>query len=288
MAAGEDHDVLMREMREFDNYIGKVLTDATDDETDGSEHSASREVSVGEFVQSVIDCGAGSLKQAYKNAVPNYAWLHPSTLRKQRNGGEKQRRKPDSSPLAGLFSLASNARRRLDLARSAHPPEATNPQSLPEDGPPPRLARRSASHGLDEAPAKAGREHSWPWREGSQHREGSQQGSQHRKAPGSARPHARRRSIVVPTEMLFSLAYYNWMGKNNHFTEICCSTDAGSYLRFIDSCITHVKAQGPSRTCNESKEEEEEAPPSAPVLPSQYRTEKSVDVRPGGNPGAKR
>ena len=34
-------------------------------------------------------------------------------------------------------------------------------------------------------------------------------------------------------------------------------TKAGSYLRLIDSCITHLKAQGPSRTCNESKEEEE-------------------------------
>ena len=32
----------------------------------------------------------------------------------------------------------------------------------------------------------------------------------------------------------------------------------GSYLRRIDSCITQLKAQGPARTCNESKEEEEE------------------------------
>ena len=209
--AGEDHDVLMREMREFDNYIGKVLTDATDDETDGSdEHSSTREVSVGEFVQSVIDCGAGSLKQAYKNAVPNYSWLYPGTLRKQRNGtggGEKQRRRPDSSPLAGLFSLASKARRGLDMSRSAQPAEATNPQSLPEDGPPPRLPRRCASNGLDEAPARlgtAGREHSWPWRDGLQHR----------KAPSSTRQHPRRKSIVIPTEMLFSLAYYNWMGSS--------------------------------------------------------------------------
>jgi len=31
-----------------------------------------------------------------------------------------------------------------------------------------------------------------------------------------------------------------------------------TYLRLIDSCITQLKAQGPSRTCNESKEEEEE------------------------------
>jgi len=40
---------------------------------------------------------------------------------------------------------------------------------------------------------------------------------------------------------------------------MCCGTQAGSYLRLIDSCITHIEAQGPSRTCKESKEEEEEA-----------------------------
>ena len=34
--------------------------------------------------------------------------------------------------------------------------------------------------------------------------------------------------------------------------------EAGSYLRLIDSCITQLKAQGPSKTCNGSKEEEEE------------------------------
>jgi len=28
------------------------------------------------------------------------------------------------------------------------------------------------------------------------------------------------------------------------------------HLRFIDSCITQLKAQGPSRTCNESKKED--------------------------------
>ena len=33
-------------------------------------------------------------------------------------------------------------------------------------------------------------------------------------------------------------------------------SEAGSYWRLIDSCITQLKAQGPSRTCNESKEEE--------------------------------
>jgi len=34
-------------------------------------------------------------------------------------------------------------------------------------------------------------------------------------------------------------------------------SEAGSYLRLIDSCITQITAQGPSRTCNESKEEED-------------------------------
>ena len=42
-------------------------------------------------------------------------------------------------------------------------------------------------------------------------------------------------------------------------TEICGGSEAGSYLRLIDSCITQLKAQGPSRTCAESKEEEEES-----------------------------
>ena len=41
-------------------------------------------------------------------------------------------------------------------------------------------------------------------------------------------------------------------------TEMGCGTEAGSYLRRIDSCVTRLKAQGPSRTCNESKEEEGE------------------------------
>ena len=35
-------------------------------------------------------------------------------------------------------------------------------------------------------------------------------------------------------------------------------SEAGSVLRRIDSCITQFKAQGPSRACKESKEEEED------------------------------
>ena len=40
--------------------------------------------------------------------------------------------------------------------------------------------------------------------------------------------------------------------QNNHSTEMCSCFEADSYLRLIDSCITQFKAQGPSRTCNES------------------------------------
>jgi len=43
---------------------------------------------------------------------------------------------------------------------------------------------------------------------------------------------------------------------NNYFTEMCSGSEEGSYLRLTDVCITQLKAQGPSRTCNESKEEE--------------------------------
>ena len=39
---------------------------------------------------------------------------------------------------------------------------------------------------------------------------------------------------------------------------MCSGSEAGSYLRLIDACITQLQAQGPSRTCNESKAEEEE------------------------------
>ena len=55
---------------------------------------------------------------------------------------------------------------------------------------------------------------------------------------------------------------------------LCCGTEAGSYLRLIDSCITQLKAQGPSRTCNQSKEEEEEHL----VLPSTQRAAKAFSV----------
>ena len=39
---------------------------------------------------------------------------------------------------------------------------------------------------------------------------------------------------------------------------MCSGSEAGSYLRRIDSCATQRKDQGPFRTCNKSKEEEED------------------------------
>ena len=39
-------------------------------------------------------------------------------------------------------------------------------------------------------------------------------------------------------------------------------TEAGSYSRLIDSCITQLKAQAPPRTCNQSKGEKEGFCPS--------------------------
>ena len=52
--------------------------------------------------------------------------------------------------------------------------------------------------------------------------------------------------------------------QNNHFTEMYCGTEAVSYLRLTDSCTTQLKAEGPSRTCNESKEEKKKFDTSHP------------------------
>ena len=46
----------------------------------------------------------------------------------------------------------------------------------------------------------------------------------------------------------------------HHHLRCVVVTEAGSYLRLVHFCITQLKAQGPSRTCNESREEEEEPP----------------------------
>ena len=50
---------------------------------------------------------------------------------------------------------------------------------------------------------------------------------------------------------------YSSQFKKNCLAEMWSGSEEGSYVRLIDSCITQLKAQGPSRTCNESQEDEE-------------------------------
>jgi len=66
--------------------------------------------------------------------------------------------------------------------------------------------------------------------------------------------------------------------KNNHSTEMCSGSEAGSYLRLVDSCITRLEAQGPSRTCNASKEEEEEEFGNARAIAAVVRTRNVTQV----------
>jgi len=58
---------------------------------------------------------------------------------------------------------------------------------------------------------------------------------------------------------------------------------AHHYLRPVDSCITQLKAQGPSRTCNESKEKEEDLPILLPQRQSCTSLVSATD--PKGLPG---
>ena len=72
---------------------------------------------------------------------------------------------------------------------------------------------------------------------------------------------APRRTTRRIIELRAILNWYSSQFKNNHFTEMCCGNEEGSHVRLRDSCITQPKAQGPARTCNESKEEEETSQP---------------------------
>ena len=66
-------------------------------------------------------------------------------------------------------------------------------------------------------------------------------------APASWRRRAKAR--VSSREDLIRIFAHTGIGR------FSCGSEEGSYLRFIDSCITQLKAQGPSRNYNESKEE---------------------------------
>ena len=87
---------------------------------------------------------------------------------------------------------------------------------------------------------------------------------------GSHPQHGAKELALVSTSSL--------PGMIDHFTEMWCGTEAGSCLRRIDSCITQRKAQEPSRTCNESKEEEEEVSTANARAPP-MDTNRNVAVR---------
>ena len=74
--------------------------------------------------------------------------------------------------------------------------------------------------------------------------------------------------------------------QNNDSTEMCSGSETASYLRRIDSCITQLKAQGPSRTYEESHEEERirtaMQAPRAPFLGERDRVRGREREREGG------
>ena len=77
-------------------------------------------------------------------------------------------------------------------------------------------------------------------------------GSFRSRIAGSEEPAGLPQSITYPQ-------YHDFQGLPKQ-TELEL-TETGSYLRLLDSCITQLKAQGPSGTCNESKEEEKKNGP---------------------------
>ena len=73
---------------------------------------------------------------------------------------------------------------------------------------------------------------------------------------GGALTSWRGRSFSHPLSLSLYIYIYIGLGL---LTEMCSGSEAGSYSRLIDSCITQFKAHGPSKTCNESNEEEEKS-----------------------------
>ena len=74
---------------------------------------------------------------------------------------------------------------------------------------------------------------------------------------------------------------HDWLMCAEFGSEQTCGTEAGSYLRRMGSCITQLKAQGPSRTCNENKEEDLVG---ARMRTSGSRVERSALALPGFAP----
>ena len=48
-----------------------------------------------------------------------------------------------------------------------------------------------------------------------------------------------------------------YVGSSKNLKDLHDDHEAGSYVKLIDYCVTQLKAQGHSGTCNESTEEEE-------------------------------
>jgi len=76
-----------------------------------------------------------------------------------------------------------------------------------------------------------------------------------------------RDGVRVPDDMMRQAVRFTEANPENRCVVVI---EAGSYLRLIGFCITPLKAQGPSRTCDESKEEEKklhrgESPPTPPI-----------------------
>ena len=74
---------------------------------------------------------------------------------------------------------------------------------------------------------------------------------------------------------------YRSRANTAHVRQSRTDSGRGSFLRFIDSCITQLKAQGPSRTCNETKEEEESRSARLPQSSERgaYETVKALTFR---------
>ena len=78
-------------------------------------------------------------------------------------------------------------------------------------------------------------------------------------------------NLVFKAHRLVHHSTLGWRVIKQIRRDLVCSP---SYLRLIDSSTTQLKAQGPSRTCNESKKEEAHTLCAAPLLLlySRYRS----------------
>ena len=66
-------------------------------------------------------------------------------------------------------------------------------------------------------------------------------------------------SVPALLHWVYELGVRGQVGDRSEVGSYCPDYVSREPTRLIDSCITQLKDQGPSRTCNESKEEEEGA-----------------------------